>query len=157
MIVGIPREILPGEKRVALVPEGAEKLIEAGLEVLVQSGAGETAGYSDRRYEEAGAGIEADADSLYARADIILKVREPATDCGDGQAEVDRFRDETALISFLFPGNNPETVKRLEEKNIRSFAMELMPRITRAQSMDALSSMSSVSYTHLTLPTILLV
>ena len=145
MIVGIPQEILPGEKRVALVPEGARKLIEAGLEVLVQSGAGEAAGYSDLRYEEAGAGIEADAAGLYARADIILKVREPAADCGDGQGEVEQFRDESALISFLFPGSNPETVKRLEEKNIRSFAMELMPRITRAQSMDALSSMSSIA------------
>ena len=145
MIVGIPQEILPGEKRVALVPEGARKLIEAGLEVLVQSGAGEAAGYSDLRYEEAGAGIEADAAGVYARADIILKVREPAADCGDGQGEVERFRDESALISFLFPGSNPETVKRLEEKKIRSFAMELMPRITRAQSMDALSSMSSIA------------
>ncbi|MEC8895947.1 MAG: Re/Si-specific NAD(P)(+) transhydrogenase subunit alpha [Planctomycetota bacterium] len=145
MIVGIPREIIPGEKRVALVPEGVGKLIEADLEVLVQSGAGQAAGYSDQRYQEAGAGIEADAAGLYARADIILKVREPAADCGDGQGEVEQFRDETALISFLFPGNHPETVKRLEEKNIRSFAMELMPRITRAQSMDALSSMSSIA------------
>ena len=145
MIVGIPQEIIPGEKRVALVPEGVEKLIEAELEVLVQSGAGEASGYSDGRYQEAGAEIAADAEGLYARADIILKVREPAAACGDGQPEVERFRDETALISFLFPGNNPETVKQLEEKNIRSFAMELMPRITRAQSMDALSSMSSIA------------
>ena len=116
MIVGIPQEIIPGEKRVALVPEGVEKLIEAELEVLVQSGAGKASGYSDGRYEEAGAEIVADAEGLYARADIILKVREPAADCGDGQPEVERFRDETALISFLFPGNNPETVKQLEEK-----------------------------------------
>ena len=145
MIVGVPVEIIPGEKRVALVPEGVGKLIEADLEVLVQSGAGEAAGYSDLRYEEAGAGIEADAAGLYARADIILKVREPATDSGNGEGEVESFRDGTALISFIFPANNPETVKRLEEKNIRSFAMELMPRITRAQSMDALSSMSSIA------------
>ena len=129
----------------ALVPESVGKLIEADLEVLVQSGAGESAGYSDRHYEEAGAGIEADAAGLYSRADIILKVREPAADSGNEEGEVESFRNGTALISFIFPANNPETVKRLEEKKIRSFAMELMPRITRAQSMDALSSMSSIA------------
>ena len=127
------------------MPEGVGKLIEADLEVLVQSGAGESAGYSDQHYEEAGAGIEADAAGLYGRAAIILKVREPAADSGNGEGEVESFRDGTTLISFIFPANNPEIVKRLEEKNIRSFAMELMPRITRAQSMDALSSMSSIA------------
>ena len=145
MIVGIPKEIIPGEKRVALVPKGVGKLMEAGLDVVVQSGAGEGAGYSDLRYKEAGAGIETDATGLYERADIILKVREPASDCGDGQNEVERFREGTSLISFIFPDNHPDTLKRLEEKNIRSFAMELMPRISRAQSMDALSSMSSIA------------
>ena len=145
MIVGVPQEIIPGEKRVALVPEGVEKLIEADLEVLVQSGAGEKAGYSDASYEKAGASIEADAAGLYSRADIVLKVREPADDSGSGEGEVESFRNDTALISFIFPASNPEIVKRLEEKNIRCFAMELMPRITRAQSMDALSSMSSIA------------
>ncbi|MEC7776110.1 MAG: Re/Si-specific NAD(P)(+) transhydrogenase subunit alpha [Planctomycetota bacterium] len=145
MIVGVPQEIIPGEKRVALVPEGVEKLIEANLEVLVQSGAGEKAGYSDASYEKAGASIEADAAGLYSRADIVLKVREPADDSGSGEGEVESFRNDTALISFIFPASNPEIVKRLEEKNIRCFAMELMPRITRAQSMDALSSMSSIA------------
>ncbi|MEE3297409.1 MAG: Re/Si-specific NAD(P)(+) transhydrogenase subunit alpha [Planctomycetota bacterium] len=145
MIVGVPQEIIPGEKRVALVPEGVEKLIEANLEVLVQSGAGEKAGYSDASYEKAGASIEADAAGLYSRADIVLKVREPADDSGSGEGEIESFRNDTALISFIFPASNPEIVKRLEEKNIRCFAMELMPRITRAQSMDALSSMSSIA------------
>ncbi len=145
MIVGVPQEIIPGEKRVALVPAGVEKLIEANLEVLVQSGAGEKAGYSDQSYEKAGASIEADAAGLYSRADIVLKVREPAADPGSGEGEVESFRNDTALISFIFPASNPEIVERLEEKSIRCFAMELMPRITRAQSMDALSSMSSIA------------
>ena len=115
MIVGVPQEIIPGEKRVALVPEGVEKLIEADLEVLVQSGAGAKAGYSDASYEKAGASIEADAAGLYSRADIVLKVREPAADSGSGEGEVESFRNDTALISFIFPASNPEIVKRLEE------------------------------------------
>jgi NAD(P) transhydrogenase subunit alpha len=136
MIVGIPKEIIPGERRVALVPELVVKLSKAGLEVLVQPGAGTSAGFLDPSYQEQGARLEPD---VLARADIILKVQPPTAE------EINSLREGATLISFLQPYSNAAGLQALGARRITAFSMELMPRITRAQSMDALSAMSTVS------------
>lgn len=144
MLVAVPREVAPGERRVALVPSIAGRLVERGLEVGLEAGAGAGAGYRDRDYEAKGARIEASGDTLLAGADVVLKVRPPQV-LPDGRHEVDRFREGGVLISFLFPHANLDSVRRLRDRRVAAFAMDLMPRITRAQAMDALSSMSSIS------------
>ncbi len=137
MIAGIPRETAPGEKRVSLVPEGVSRL--AGIQVTVEKGAGEQAGFPDSAYEEKGATVSGDARSLYSRADIILKVMPPTP------GEAGLFREGSTLISFLYPLSNLELVRRLADQGTTVFAMDLMPRISRAQSMDALSSQSTLT------------
>jgi NAD(P) transhydrogenase subunit alpha len=136
MIVGVPKETVPGEQRVALVPELVPKLARAGLEVLVQPGAGAAAGFPDPAYRDPGARLEPD---VFARADILLKVQPPSNE------EIGRIREGTTLIGFLQPYANAAAINVLAARRVTAFAMELMPRITRAQSMDALSAMSTVS------------
>jgi NAD(P) transhydrogenase subunit alpha len=136
MIVGVPKESVPGERRVALVPELVPKLARAGLEVLVQPGAGAAAGFPDPAYGETGARLEPD---VWARADILLKVQPP------GDEEIGRIREGATLIGFLQPYANAAAINALAARRVTAFAMELMPRVTRAQSMDALSAMSTVS------------
>ncbi|MCH8274472.1 MAG: Re/Si-specific NAD(P)(+) transhydrogenase subunit alpha [Armatimonadetes bacterium] len=145
MTVGVPTETAPGEKRVALVPESARLISGRGLRVLVQSGAGAPAGYPDDAYKDADAEIIPDLNGLLSRSDVVLKVVGPHDGGSGDQSEVIAFREGGALISFLFPLSNLETVRRLVDRRITAFAMELMPRIARAQSMDALSSMSTVA------------
>ena len=137
MIAGIPRETTPGEKRVSLVPENISKL--AGLQVTMERGAGEPAGYPDSAYEEKGAIITDDARSLYGGADLILKVMPPTP------SEAGLLKEGSTLISFLYPMANIEAVKKLTARRMTVFAMELMPRISRAQSMDALSSQATLA------------
>lgn len=142
MIVGVPAETTEGEKRVALTPEGAKALIAKEIGVVVQAGAGEKSGFIDSDYAQIGAQVAPGAREVYAAADIILKVNGPA----DGKArEADQLRPGSAVISFLYPTTNIEIVKELAARNVTSFAMDLIPRITRAQSMDALSSMSTIA------------
>lgn len=136
MILGIPKEALPGERRVALVPPLVPALKQAGLEILVEPGAGLDAGLPDALYEEKGARID---PAPLGRADVILKVRPPTLE------EVSRMKAGALLISFLDPYFNAQGLDALAKRNVTAFAMELMPRITRAQSMDALSAMSTVS------------
>jgi NAD(P) transhydrogenase subunit alpha len=143
VIVAIPREIAPDERRVAIVPQAVKALAGAGLDVVVEAGAGESAGFSDEEYTEAGARIEADAVALLGRADLVLKVQAPME--VDGGHEVDRLRSGATLVGFLRPLDLPDVAKRLADKGVTSFSMELMPRITRAQSMDALSAMSTIA------------
>ena len=135
MIVGIPCESVPGERRVALVPELIPKLTQAGLEVRVQSGAGVEAGFPDQAYREKGARTEA---NVFGDADIVLCVQPPAK-----RADND---DEAGaiLIGLLEPLANRGRVAEFAKQKVTAFAMELMPRITRAQPMDALSAMSTV-------------
>jgi NAD(P) transhydrogenase subunit alpha len=136
MIVGVPKETVSGERRVALVPELIAKLNKAGLEVRVQPGAGAAAGYGDHSYQEHGAQLEPD---IFAKADILLKVQPPtAEECG-------RLREGATSISFLQPYTNAAGIKALSARRVTAFSMELMPRITRAQAMDALSAMSTVA------------
>ena len=137
MIAGIPRETTPGEKRVSLVPENISKL--AGLQVTIERGAGEPAGYPDSAYEEKGAIITDEARSLYGGADLVLKVMPPTP------SEAGLLKEGSTLISFLYPMANIEAVKKLTARRTTVFAMELMPRISRAQSMDALSSQATLA------------
>ena len=136
MIVGVPKETTPGERRVALVPDLIPKLTTAGAEVLVQAGAGAAAGFLDAAYRDKGARVE---DNVLDKADILLKVQPPTA------AEVERVKDSATLIGFLQPYANSDGIRALAARKVTAFAMELMPRITRAQPMDALSAMSTVA------------
>ena len=139
MKVAVPREIAPGERRVALVPDAAAALVKGGLEVLVESGAGEGAFHADAAFEKAGARIVPDAGTLYSQADVVLKVQKPAL------GEVDRLREGAVSISFLQALTSPDLVERLAARRITSFGMEGIPRISRAQKMDALSSQANLA------------
>jgi len=145
MRVAVPREIVPGERRVALVPKSVGQLTAAGHEVLVQASAGDHASFPDEAYTAAGATVIASAEDLYARAEVVLKVRHP-----EGN-ETGLLTAGTILVAFLDPARNLDTVRRLADGKVSSFAMEYMPRITRAQDMDALSAMSTVAGYHATL------
>jgi len=136
--VAVPKETAPGERRVALVPETVARLTGAGLEVVVEAGAGEGAWFGDEAYREAGAAIAPGRDELYAGADVVARVRKPSAE------EVAALPAGVALIAFLEPLTDPEGIGQLAERGIVGFAMESIPRITRAQSMDALSSQSTV-------------
>jgi NAD(P) transhydrogenase subunit alpha len=144
MKIAVPKEVAPGERRVALVPHTAARLVDSGMSVLVESGAGEGALHSDREYEEAGATIVSDAVSLYESANVVLKVQKPTVNETLGAHEVEVMRESTTLIAFLQPLNNVGLVERLAEKRVTAFSMDAIPRIARAQSMDALTSMASI-------------
>jgi proton-translocating NAD(P)+ transhydrogenase subunit alpha len=133
MRVGAARETAPGERRVALVPETVAKLTAAGFEVVVEPGAGEAASFPDVAYTEAGAALGSPWD-----ADAVVKVRKP------NDTELARFRDGQVLVGFLEPLSDPQGLARLAERGVVAFAMESVPRITRAQAMDALSSQATV-------------
>jgi NAD(P) transhydrogenase subunit alpha len=143
MIVAIPKEVRADERRVALVPTVVNRLVKANFEVRVESGAGEGAFFSDTEYEQAGAKIISDPSSLWGEADVVLKVMPPEN--RDDTHEADLLHKGAALISFLKPYSNPENVKRLADRKVTAFSMELIPRITRAQSMDTLSSQAAVA------------
>jgi NAD(P) transhydrogenase subunit alpha len=142
MHVVVPKEVRPGERRVALVPEAISKLRDLGLTVSVQTGAGADAGFFDQAYADAGATIGNDGAGLLATADIVTKVRPPVH---DGASEVDALRTGSVLIGFLQPLTSPALMRALADRNVSAFAMELVPRITRAQRMDALSSQATVA------------
>ena len=145
MKVGVPKEIVVGENRVALVPDAVGLLRKAGPQILFESGAGEGAFFPDRAYEAAGATIVSDPVALFTEADVVLKVQTPALNPVLGKHEVELMREGTVLISFLQPLSHPDLVNRLVERKITSFSMDLIPRIARAQKMDALSSQSTVA------------
>jgi NAD(P) transhydrogenase subunit alpha len=136
MMVGVPRETAQGERRVALVPELVGKLKKAGLEVLLQSGAGKEAGYPDALFQEQGVRLEAD---VFSTSDILLKVQPPTL------AEIGRMKEGALLISLLQPYTALAEIQALARRKVTAFAMELMPRITRAQAMDVLSAMSTIA------------
>ncbi len=144
MIVGIPKETCPGEHRVALVPEAVANLVGQGLEVVLEEGAGAGAGFPDSAYVERGAQLVVRAD-LFARADIVLQVRTLGANPQVGRADLDHVRDGQIFIGAAEPLGDMAPLKDLAERGATLFAMELMPRITRAQSMDILSSMATVA------------
>jgi NAD(P) transhydrogenase subunit alpha len=143
MRIGIPKESFPEERRVAATPEVAAQLKGLGFEVAVESGAGDAASFADDAYRQAGIDIVADTSALWSQSDIILKVRAPAD--GGPNDELGRLRDGQVLISFLWPGQNPELLKKLAERGVTTLAMDSIPRISRAQKMDALSSMANIA------------
>ena len=137
MIVGVPKESTPGEKRVSLVPDSISKL--NGVSVSIEAGAGDDSGFSDDSYKRVGASIVPDAKSLFEQAGIILKVQPPTRE------EANLFKRGATLVSFVYPTANLAVMKELVSREVTVFAMDLMPRISRAQSMDALSSQATVA------------
>ncbi len=139
MKIAVPTETCAGERRVALVPESCKKLIGKGLEIAVQSGAGKSSFFSDDAYRDVGATIEKDVDKLLGAADFVLMVQPPTV------AEVERFREGSLLLTSLLPVRNLATVRKLVERRIGAFSTDCIPRTTRAQSMDTLSSMANIA------------
>jgi H+-translocating NAD(P) transhydrogenase subunit alpha len=145
MIVGVPREIYPGERRVGLVPGVIPSLTKAGMEVLIQAGAGASAGYPDADYLAKGARVAADRAEVFRTGDVIVQVLCYGANDKTGQADVPLLRRDQALIGFLRPLSSMSNVQEIAARGVRAFAVELMPRTTRAQSMDVLSSMATIS------------
>ena len=144
MIIGVPKEIYPGERRVALVPAVLPTLTKAGFEVQVQSGAGVDAGYPDAQYVEKGAKIVADRGAVFSAADIVVQILCYGSNDVNGKQDVSLFRRDQILVGFLRPFGTAEVLQEIAHAGVISFAVELMPRTTRAQSMDALSSMGTI-------------
>ncbi|TRZ90361.1 MAG: Re/Si-specific NAD(P)(+) transhydrogenase subunit alpha [Rhodocyclaceae bacterium] len=139
LMIGVPREVFPGEKRVATVPEVVEKLIKLGFKVAIESGAGDAANFSDEVYRAAGAEIIEGTPKLWAATDIVFKVRGPTAD------EVGLMHEGQTLVSFIWPAQNPELLKQLAARKVTVLAMDSVPRISRAQKLDALSSMANIA------------
>lgn len=144
MIVGVPREIYPGERRVALVPSVIPTLAKAGLEVVVESGAGEQAGYHDALYVNKGCKILPDRAAVFSAADIIAQVLCYGSNDLTGETDLPLLRSGQVLVGFLRPFGSAEIVRQIAAAGVTSFSVELVPRTTRAQSMDALSSMGTI-------------
>jgi NAD(P) transhydrogenase subunit alpha len=145
VIVGVTKEIYPGERRVALTPVVVPMLGKAGLEVVVESGAGERAGYPDRQYEEKGAKILSERNAVFAQSDIVTQVLCYGANDKNGVSDLQLMRKGQVLVGFLRPLASPETVQEIAHTGVSAYAVELMPRTTRAQSMDALSAMASIA------------
>jgi NAD(P) transhydrogenase subunit alpha len=139
MRVGIIKETLDGERRIAAVPETVSKMTKAGTEVVVESGAGAASFISDSEFEQAGAAVSQSKDEILSTAEVILKVNKPTV------AEIEKMKEGAIVVSFLQPFSSPEEIKKLAERNVSALSMEMVPRITRAQRMDALSTMSTVA------------
>lgn len=145
MIIGIPRETCPGESRVSLVPQNVSALVKKGRSVIVESGAGLAAGHSDQAYEAAGATIATERKQVFAQADIIVQVQTPGLNLKTGESDLTDLPANKILIGMMDPLSNPEFAKTLAAKQVTGIAMELIPRITRAQAMDVLSSNAMVA------------
>jgi H+-translocating NAD(P) transhydrogenase subunit alpha len=145
MKIGIPKEVHAGEKRVATTPEVAKQLIKLGFEVAIEAGAGTAAHYSDASYVEAGVTVIKNTKELWSESDIILKVRGPELNPDLNVEEVDLLKEGQIYISFLWPAQNPELLKKLADKKVTAMAMDMIPRISRAQKLDALSSMANIA------------
>lgn len=137
--IGIPKEVHPGEKRVAATPQTVLKLKKLGFDVAIEAGAGATIDATDAEYKEAGAEVLKDAAAVWSSSDVVMKVRPP-----EGN-ESDLIRDDGWLVGFMWPGQNREIVDKLAKKNATVFAMDSVPRITRAQKMDTLSAMANIA------------
>lgn len=139
MLIGAPKETQTGEKRVALTPQSAAALKKLGYDCIVESGAGEAARFSDEAYAEAGVEIAASAADLWSRADIVTKVRAPSAE------EIGLAHEGQIVVSFVYPAQNAELLEALRAKGVTAIAMDMVPRISRAQKMDALSSMANIA------------
>src|SRR6476659_6453582 len=139
LLIGVPREVFPGEKRVATVPDVVEKLIKHGFRVAVEAGAGDAAQIADDAYRAAGAAIASDRAQLWRMSDVVVKVRAPAAD------EIGLLRESGMLVSFIWPAQNPELLQALAARKATVLAMDSVPRISRAQKLDALSTMANIA------------
>jgi H+-translocating NAD(P) transhydrogenase subunit alpha len=144
VIVGVPRELYPGERRVALVPTVVPFLAKGGFEVILEAGAGEEAGYPDALYLNKGARVLGDRSSIFGAADVIVQVLSYGSNDVNGKEDLPLFRAGQVLIGFLRPLGSPEVLQQIANTGVTAFSIEMMPRITRAQSMDALSSMATI-------------
>ena len=145
MIIGVPKETFPGERRVALTPDVLSILKRSNLEVRIEAGAGVKAGYSEEKYIAKGASIIDSRRELFASTDVILQVRSFGANLSAGKADIELLRAGQTVIGLMEPLSEIQTVKELARTGIDLFSMELMPRITRAQSMDVLSSMATIA------------
>ena len=139
MNIAVPKEVHPGETRVALIPEHIAKLAEMGAHITVETGIGQKLNFSDEDYVKAGAALEADRSSLLQTADMVLRIRKPAME------EIDLLKEESTYVSLLDPFNERQLIEALMKKRITSISMEMIPRITRAQKMDVLSSQANLA------------
>ncbi|MGA2064304.1 MAG: Re/Si-specific NAD(P)(+) transhydrogenase subunit alpha [Thermoguttaceae bacterium] len=144
MIIGVPQETFPGERRVALVPALVPLLTKAGLEVRVQSGAGLSAGFPDGQYADKGAKVAPSRDEVFA-ADIVLQVRAAGANPQAGKADLPRLHRDQTVIGLCDPLGEPQAIQEVAARGVNLFALELLPRITRAQAMDVLSSQATVA------------
>jgi NAD(P) transhydrogenase subunit alpha len=145
MKIGAPREVHPGERRVAITPDTAAQLQKLGFAVAIEHGAGEPAHFSDDAYREAGVEIVEDVKELWAGADVVLKVQGPETHPNECLDETELLSEGGTLISFIWPAQNPDLMDKLAARKATVLAMDSVPRISRAQKMDALSSMANVA------------
>lgn len=145
MKIGVPRETIPGEKRVAVTPEVASKLAKGGFEVAIETGAGQAAGFSDNEYKSAGAAVATTAAAALGDADAVLKVRRPVLNPATGTHEIELVKPNALLIGLLDPRGDQDGLRTIAQRGVTAASMELVPRITRAQMMDALSSQSTVA------------
>lgn len=145
MIIGVPKETYPGEKRVAMIPAVLPSLSKSGMEVLVESGAGLDAGYPDTAYTEKGGRIASSRTQVFEKSDVIVQVRLLGINPEAGRNDLPLYKPNQVLIGMADPLSNPQSVTDLNSRSVTAFAMELMPRITRAQSMDVLSSMGTIA------------
>lgn len=144
MIIGVPKEARAGESRVGLIPANVAALVKLGREILIEPGAGTQAGHSDQAYEEAGAKLQ-DRNSIFSQADIIVQVQTTGFTQEDPAGDLDKLRDNQILVGMMDPLANPEFAQTLAGRKVTGVAMELIPRITRAQAMDVLSSMAMIA------------
>jgi NAD(P) transhydrogenase subunit alpha len=145
LIIAIPKEIMPGENRVATVPDVVPKLIKAGFEVHIEKDAGLNAGFTDEKYKSAGATVYDNLPELYSSADIVFKVQRPVEHPDRKKHELDLMKAGTLLVSFLYPLNYPDVAGKCAEKGINAISMDMIPRTTLAQKMDALSSQANIA------------
>ncbi|MDD1636893.1 MAG: NAD(P)(+) transhydrogenase (Re/Si-specific) subunit alpha, partial [Methylococcaceae bacterium] len=145
MKIGIPKEIHQGEKRVATTPEAAAQIIKLGFSVSIESGAGLGADISDEAYKEAGVEIVPDTRTLWKQSDIVMKVRAPERNLKLAIEETDLLSPHSCLISFIWPAQNEALMQKLAAKHITVLAMDSVPRMSRAQKLDALSSMANIA------------
>lgn len=145
MKIGIPKEIHQGERRVAATPESVKKLLKLGFEIIIETGAGADAAFTDTAYQDAGAVIAKDYESCWSEADIILKVRAPEHHPSLNIDETELLRPRQTLVCFLQPAQQPELLEKLNNRKVSALAIDAIPRISRSQKMDALSSMANIA------------
>ncbi|MFC1563753.1 Re/Si-specific NAD(P)(+) transhydrogenase subunit alpha [candidate division KSB1 bacterium] len=145
MKIGVPQETFPGEKRVAIIPDVIPMLVKKGFELIVETNAGKAAGFLDAAYEKKGAKIAANRAEVFSQADLITQVRSLGSNLEEGIKDLDLMKSGQAVIGYMEPLTEVKAVEELAKKGVLAFSMELMPRITRAQSMDSLSSMATIA------------